>query len=42
LTQGGVSISEPRSVRHTRHDLAELLTVAVCPVFSGVDDFVDM
>ena len=42
LTQVFVSISDPRSVRHTRHDLAELLTVAVCAVLSGVDDFVDI
>ncbi len=32
LTQVFVSISDPRSARHTRHDLAELLTVAVCAV----------
>ena len=42
LTQVFVSISDPRSTRHTRHDLAELLTVAVCAVLSGVDDFVDI
>lgn len=42
LTQVFVSISDPRSARHTRHDLAELLTVAVCAVLSGVDDFVDI
>ena len=42
LTQVFVSISDPRSARHSRHDLAELLTVAVCAVLSGVDDFVDI
>lgn len=42
LTQVLVSISDPRSTRHKRHDLTELLTVAVCAVLSGVDDFVDI
>jgi predicted transposase YbfD/YdcC len=42
LTQVFVSISDPRSARHMRHDLVELLTVAVCAVLSGVDDFVDI
>lgn len=42
LTQVFVSISDPRSVRHKRHDLSELLTVAVCAVLSGVDDLVDI
>lgn len=42
LTQVFVSISDPRSARHSRHDLAEVLTVAVCAVLSGVDDFVDI
>jgi len=42
LTQVFVSISDPRSARRTRHDLAELLTVAVCAVLSGVDDLVDI
>ena len=42
LTQVFVSISDPRSARHKRHDLAELLTVVVCAVLSGVDDFVDI
>ena len=42
LTQVFVSISDPRSARHKRHDLAELLTIAVCAVLSGVDDFVDI
>lgn len=42
LTQVFVSISDPRSARHTRYDLAELLTVAVCAVLSGVGDFVDI
>ena len=36
------SLYSPRSERHTRYDLAELLTVAVCAVLSGVDDFVDI
>jgi predicted transposase YbfD/YdcC len=42
LTQVFVSVSDPRSKRHSRHDLSELLTVAVCAVLSGVDDFVDI
>lgn len=42
LKQVFVSITDPRSTRHKRHDLAELLTVAVCAVLSGVDDFVDI
>ena len=42
LTQVFVSISDPRSARHSRHDLAEVLTVAVCAVLSGVDDFLDI
>lgn len=42
LTQVFVSISDPRSARHKRHDLAELMTIAVCAVLSGVDDFVDI
>jgi len=37
-----VSISDQRSARHKRHDLAEVLTVAVCAVLSGADDFVDI
>ena len=41
LTQVFVSFLT-RAARHTRHDLAELLTVAVCSVLSGVDDFVDI
>ena len=40
LMQVFVSISDPRSPRHTQHDLAELLTVVVCGVLSGADDFV--
>jgi len=35
LTQEFVSISDPRSTRHKRHDLSELLTVAVCAVLKG-------
>lgn len=42
LTQVFISISDPRNVRHTRHDLAELLPAAVCPELSGVGDFVDI
>lgn len=42
LQQVFISISDPRSTRHKRHDLAELLTIAVCAVLSGVDDFVDI
>ena len=42
LTQVFVSVSDPRSARHARHDLAELLTVAVRAVLTGVDDFVDI
>lgn len=34
--------SDPRSARHARHDLAELLTVAVCAVPTGVDDLGDI
>jgi hypothetical protein len=42
LTQVFVSISDPRSARHIRHELAELLTVVVCTVLSGVDELVDI
>ena len=42
LTQVFVSVCDPRSKRHARHDLSELRTVAVCAVLSGVDDFVDI
>lgn len=42
LTQVFVSVFDPRSARHARHDLAELLTVAVRAVLTGVDDFVDI
>jgi predicted transposase YbfD/YdcC len=37
-----VSISDPRSARQVRHDLAELLAVAVCAVLCGADDFTDI
>lgn len=37
-----VSIPDPRSKRHAKHDLSELLTVAVCAVLCGADDFVDV
>lgn len=42
LRQVFVSISDPRSARQVRHDLAELLTVAVCAVLCGADDFSDI
>ena len=34
-----VAICDPRSARQTRHNLAELLSVAVCAVLCGADDF---
>ena len=37
-----VSVPDPRSKRHARHDLSELLTVAVCAVLCGANDFVDV
>jgi len=37
-----VAICDPRSRRQVRHDLAELLTVAVCAVLCGADDFIDV
>jgi predicted transposase YbfD/YdcC len=37
-----VSLPDPRSKRHAKHDLSELLTVAVCAVLCGADDFVDV
>jgi hypothetical protein len=40
LTQVFVSISDLRSARHIRHDLAELLTVGA--VLSGVGEFADI
>jgi len=42
LTQVFVSISDPRSARQVRHDLSELLTVAVCAVLCSADDFSDI
>ncbi|NMG03046.1 ISAs1 family transposase [Azoarcus taiwanensis] len=39
LMQVLVSISDPRSTRQVRHDLAELLTVAVCAVLCSADEF---
>lgn len=42
LQQVFVSIPDPRSARQVRHDLAELLTVAVCAVLCGADDFVSI
>ena len=38
--QAFVSISDPRSPRYTQHDLAEPLTVLVCGLLSGADNFV--
>lgn len=42
LTWVFVSICDPRSARQVRHDLAELLAVAVCAVLCGADDFTDI
>jgi hypothetical protein len=42
LTQMLVSISDPRSARQVRHDLSELLTVAVCAVLCSADEFSDI
>jgi len=42
LTQMFVSISDPRSARQVRHDLSELLTVAVCAVLCSADEFSDI
>ena len=42
LTQIFVSISDPRSARQVRHDLSELLTVAVCAVLCSADEFSDI
>ena len=42
LTQVFVSISDPRSARQVRHDLSELLTVAVCAVLCSVDELSDI
>ncbi len=42
LTEVFVSISDPRSARHIRHDLSELLTVAVCAVLCSADEFSDI
>lgn len=37
-----VSIPDARNGRQRRHSLSELLTIAVCAVLSGIDDFVDI
>ncbi len=37
-----VSVRDPRSTRQVRHDLAELLTVAVCGVLCRADDFAEI
>ena len=42
LMQVFVSIADPRSRRQVRHQLAELLTVAVCAVLCGADDFIEI
>jgi len=42
LSQVFVSIEDPRSARHVRHDLSELLTVAVCAMLCGADDCVEI
>lgn len=42
LTQVFVSISDPRSARQVRHDLSELLTVAVCAVLCSADEFTEV
>lgn len=42
LTQMFVSVSDPRSARHTRQDQPERLTVTACAVLSGVDHFADI
>ena len=42
LMQVFVSIPDPRSARQVRHNLAELLAVAVCAVLCGADDFTDI
>ncbi len=42
LTQVFISISDPRSARQVRHDLSELLTVAVCAVLCSADEFSDI
>jgi len=42
LSEVFVTVPDPRGARQTRHDLSELLTVAVCAVLCGADDFVDI
>jgi predicted transposase YbfD/YdcC len=37
-----VAVPDPRNARQTRHNLSELLTVAVCAVLCGADDFADI
>lgn len=37
-----VTIQDPRSSRQVRHDLSELLTVAVCAVLCRADDFLEI
>ena len=42
LTQVFVSISDLRSARQVRHDVSELLTVAVCTVQCSADELSDI
>jgi len=42
LTQVFVSITDPRRAWQVRRDLSELLTVAVCAVLCGADEFSDI
>jgi len=42
LSKVFVSIEDPRSARHVRHNLAELLMIAVCAMLCGADDFQKM
>lgn len=42
LTDVFVSITDPRQAKKVRHDLAEVLVVAVCGVLVGADTFVEI
>ena len=42
LMQVFVSISDSRSARQVRHDLSELLMVAMCTVLCSADEFSDI
>jgi hypothetical protein len=37
-----VGILEPRQARKVKHELVELLVIAVCGVLAGADDFVEI